>query len=161
MFQSPYFWTTTGLIIFFAILFKVGVPGMIASALDARGKKIADELAEATRLREEAQRLLAEFEAKRKAAEAEAEGIVAAAKEEAERLAKDAEAKMSDFVARRTKAAEVKIAQAEAQAAADVRSAAAEAAAKAAEQILRGQMAGKAGADALAAGLAEVRTKLN
>jgi F-type H+-transporting ATPase subunit b len=44
---------------------------------------------------------------------------------------------------------------------AEVRSAAAEAAVKAAEQVLKGQMAGKAGADLLAASLGEVKSRLN
>ena len=44
---------------------------------------------------------------------------------------------MEEFVARRTKMAETKIAQAEAQAVADVRAAAADAAVAAAEKILR------------------------
>jgi F-type H+-transporting ATPase subunit b len=68
---------------------------------------------------------------------------------------------MTDFVARRTKTAEAKIAQAEAQAAAEVRSAAADAAAKAAETLLRAQMAGNAGAGQLAKSLAEVKAKMN
>ena len=49
---------------------------------------------------------------------------------------------MNDFIARRTKQAEAKIAFAEAQAAADVRAAAADHAAKAAETVLRDQMQG-------------------
>jgi F-type H+-transporting ATPase subunit b len=161
MLSNTYLWSAVGLVIFFAILVKFGVHTMILSALDARGEKIAAELAEARRLREDAQRLLAEYEAKRKAAEAEADAIVAAARDEADRLAKDAELKMTDFIARRTRTAELKIAQAEAQAFAEVRAAAADAAAKAAEQLLRGQMTGKAGADMLAKGLGDIKAKLN
>lgn len=161
MLANTYLWSFVGLVVFLAILWKAGVHRMVLDALDNRGRRIAEELGEAQRLREDAQRLLTEYEAKRKAAEAEAEQIVAAAKEEAERLARDAEAKMADFVARRTRTAEQKIAQAEAQATAEVRSAAAEAAVKAAEQVLRGQMSGKTGADLLAAGLGEVKTRLN
>ena len=48
----------------------------------------------------------------------------------------EAKSKMEEFVARRNKMAETKIAQAEAQAVADVRAAAAEAAVGAAEKIL-------------------------
>lgn len=161
MLANTYLWSAVGLLIFFAILAKFNVHTMILKALDSRGEKIAAELAEARKLREDAQKLLTEYEVKRKAAEAEAEAIIAAAKDEADRLAKDAEAKMADFIARRTKTAELKIAQAEAQASADVRAAAADAAAKAAEQILRGQMVGKAGADLLAKSLGDVKAKLN
>lgn len=161
MLANTYLWSTVGLIIFFAILVKFGVHTMILNALDSRGEKIAAELAEAKKLREDAQKLLAEYEAKHKAAEAEADAIIAAARQEADRLAKDAEIKMSDFIARRTKTAELKIAQAEAQASADVRTAAADAATRAAEQVLRGQMTGKAGAELLAKSLGDVKAKLN
>ena len=118
------FWVGVALVIFLAILVKFGVPGAIVKALDARGEKVAQELAEARRLRQEAEKLLAEYDAKRKAAEAEAAEIVSSANDEAKRLAAEAEAKLADFVARRTKAAEEKIAQAESQAEAEVRAAA-------------------------------------
>lgn len=109
---------------FLAVLVKFGVPAKIVAALDLRGEKVAQELAEARRLRVEAEKLLAEYESKRKAAEAEAAGLIAAAKEEADRLSAEAAAKLEDFVARRTKSAQEKIAQAEVQAEAEVRAAA-------------------------------------
>lgn len=154
-------WVGVAFVIFIAILAYFGVPKAIVSALDARGEKVAQELAEARRLRLEAEKLLAEYEAKRKAAETEATSIVAAANEEAKRLAAEAEAKLNDFVARRTKSAEEKIALAESQAEAEVRAAAAEAATKAAELIIRSQVGGKAGDALFAAGLGEVKAKLN
>lgn len=154
-------WVGVAFVIFFAILIYFGVPKAIVAALDARGEKVAQELAEARRLRLEAEKLLAEYEAKRKAAETEAASIVAAANEEAKRLAAEAETKLNDFVARRTKSAEEKIALAESQAEAEVRAAAAEAATKAAELIIRSQVGGKAGDTLFAAGLNEVKAKLN
>ena len=86
---------------------------------------------------------------------------MAGAKAEAERLAVEAKAKMEDFVARRTKMAENKIAQAEAQALADVRSAAAEAAVAAAETILTRTVKGKVADDLIAKGIDDVKRKLN
>ena len=155
------FWVGVAFFIFIGILAYFGVPKAIVSALDSRGEKVAQELAEARRLRLEAEKLLAEYEAKRKAAETEAASIIAAAGEEAKRLAAEAEAKLNDFVVRRTKSAEEKIAQAESQAEAEVRAAAAEAATKAAEIIIRAQVDGKAGDALFAAGLDEVKAKLN
>lgn len=155
------FWVAVSLVIFLAILAYFGVPKAIVAGLDSRGEKVAKELAEARRLRVEAEKLLAEYEAKRKAAESEATGIVAAANEEAKRLAEEAEAKLNDFVARRTKSAEDKIALAESQAEAEVRAAAAEAATRAAEVIIRAQVGGKTGDALFAAGLGEVKAKLN
>lgn len=155
------FWVGVSFFIFLGILTYFGVPKAIVAALDGRGEKVAQELAEARRLRMEAEKLLAEYEAKRKAAETEAASIIAAAGEEAQRLAAEAEAKLNDFVTRRTKSAQEKIAQAESQAEADVRAAAAEAATKAAEIIIRAQVGGKAGDALFAAGLDEVKAKLN
>lgn len=155
------FWVGVSFFIFLGILTYFGVPKAIIAALDGRGEKVAQELAEARRLRMEAEKLLAEYEAKRKAAETEAASIIAAAGEEAQRLAAEAEAKLNDFVTRRTKSAQEKIAQAESQAEADVRAAAAEAATKAAEIIIRAQVGGKAGDALFAAGLDEVKAKLN
>jgi F-type H+-transporting ATPase subunit b len=155
------FWVGVAFFIFIGILAYFGVPKAIVTALDARGEKVAQELAEARRLRVEAEKLLAEYEAKRKAAETEAAEIIASANEEAKRLAAEAEAKLNDFVTRRTKSAEDKIALAESQAEAEVRAAAAEAATKAAEVIIRAQVGGKTGETLFAAGLSEVKAKLN
>ena len=68
---------------------------------------------------------------------------------------------MEEFVARRTKMAETKIAQAEAQAVADVRAAAAEAAVSAAEKILTDTVKGKVADDLIARGIGDVKAKLN
>jgi F-type H+-transporting ATPase subunit b len=68
---------------------------------------------------------------------------------------------MEDFVARRTKTAENKIAQAETQALADVRAAAADAAIAAASTILSQSVKGEVADDLLAKGIQDVRAKLN
>jgi F-type H+-transporting ATPase subunit b len=161
MFAAAEFWVGVAFVIFWAILIYYGVPRSVLGSLDKRAKRIADELAEAGRLRAEAEKLLKEFEAKRAAAEREAAEIVSNAKDEAERLARETQEKMADFVRRRTAAAETKIAQAEAQAAAEVRAAAVEAAVKASERVLRGELAGPAAEALVAKSLGDVRTKLN
>jgi F-type H+-transporting ATPase subunit b len=160
MFASAEFWVGVAFVIFWGILFYYGVPKKALSALDSRGKRITNELAEARRLREDAEKLLKEFEAKRAAAEREAAEIVSIAREEAERLGREAETKLKDFVARRTASAEAKIAQAEAQATADVRAAAADAAVRASERILRDQLAGPSGAALVTKSLDDIRGKL-
>ncbi len=68
---------------------------------------------------------------------------------------------MEEFVARRTKMAETKIAQAEAQALADVRAAAAEAAVAAAEKILTQTVKGSVADDLIDKGIADLKSKLN
>ena len=68
---------------------------------------------------------------------------------------------MEDFVARRTKTAENKIALAETQAIADVRAAAAEAAVSAASSIPAQSVKGPVADDLIAKGIQDVRSKLN
>jgi F-type H+-transporting ATPase subunit b len=161
IFSDAEFWVAVAFVCFIALVAKIGGFKGLGAALDKRGERIAAELGEAKRLREDAQALLASYEKRRREAEAEAEGIIAQAKSEAERLAKEAEIKLADFVARRQKAAEQKISLAEAEATREVRSAAAEAAIQASEAILRARSAGKAGASLLTKSLGEVKSKLN
>ncbi len=154
-------WVALAFLLFVAGLGYIGVHRMIAKALDERAARIKAELDEARKLRDDAAQLLADYQRKREQAEHEAQDIVAGAKAEAERLAVEAKAKVEEFVARRTKMAEVKIAQAEAQAAADVRSAAAEAAVAAAEKILAQQAKGPLAGELIAKGIDDIRRKLN
>ena len=151
------FWVGAAFFIFLGLLAYLGVHKKLVAGIDARGEKIAAQLGEAERLRNEAAALLKTYEAKRVQAEKDAAEIVAAAKEEAKRLEADAKVKLEDFVKRRTAQAEMKIGQAEAQATAEVRGAAVELATKAAASILGAAK----GDDAFTAGLAEVKAKLN
>jgi F-type H+-transporting ATPase subunit b len=160
MFQSAEFWVGVAFVIFWGLMFYLGVPGKVFNQLDSRGKRISDELAEAKRLRQDAERLLKEYEAKHAAAEREAADIVSSARDEAERLARDAQEKMTDFITRRTASAEAKIAQAEAQASAEVRAAAVDAAIRASERVLRDEITGPTAASLVTASLNDVRTKL-
>jgi F-type H+-transporting ATPase subunit b len=148
-------------VIFIGVLVYFGVHTMVLKALDERSARIKADLDDARRLRDEAQALLAEYQRKRGEAEHEAAGIIAGAKAEAERLAAEAKVKSEEFLARRTKLAEVKIAQAEAQALADVRNAAAEAAVAAAERILIDTVKGPLAEDLIGKGIAEAKAKLN
>ena len=161
MFAEPEFWVAVAFVIFVGILVYVGVPKMLLGALDDRARRVQAELDEARRLKEEAQKLLAEYKAKQRQADEEAVAIIEGAKAEAERIAAESKTKMEEFVARRTKMAETKIAQAEAQAIADVRAAAAEAAVTAAEKILTESVKGKVADDLLARGIGDVKAKLN
>ena len=154
-------WVALGFFCFLALLVYLGVHRKVFDSLDARRARIKSELDDARRLREEAQALLADFERKGRDAEKEAEAIIASAKVEAERLATEAKARIEDFVARRTKMAEQKIVQAEAQALADVKSAAADAAVAAAERILSVSAKGKVAEDLLTRGIEDVKSKFN
>src|ERR1700691_3257397 len=160
MFEAENF-VALGFVIFLGLLVYLGAHRRVIDGIDSRQARIKAELDEAVRLRQEAQAVLAEFERKGREAENEAASIIAGAKAEAERLATEAKARMEDFVVRRTKMAEAKIAQAEAQALADVRAAAADTAVAAAEKILSAAAKGKVAEDLLAQGIEGVRRKFN
>jgi F-type H+-transporting ATPase subunit b len=161
MISQPEFWVAIAFVILIGIFIYVGVPSVVTKALDHRADRIKEELDDARRLKDEAAALVADYRARRASAEREAQDIVAAAKSEAERIATEAKAKLEDFVARRTKSAESKIALAEAQALADVRAAAADAAVAAASQIMTRSVTGSVADGLLAKGIQDVREKLN
>ncbi len=161
MLMQPETWVAVSFILFLGILGYVGVHRMVIDALDKRAARIRAELDEARQLKDEAKKLLAEYRNKKGEAQREADAIVAGAKAEAERMAAEADAKLQEFIARRTRMAENKIAQAEAQALADVRSAAAEAAVSAAEKVLAQAATGKVAQSLIAQGIEDVKKKLN
>ena len=155
------FWVAISFLILMGVFGYFGIHRTVLKALDSRGDRIKADLDDARRLKDEAQRLLVEYRARRETAVREADEIVANARAEAERIATEAKAKMDDFVARRTKSAESKIAMAEAQAMADVRAAAADAAVAAAAMVMSQSVKGSIADDLIAKGIADVRAKLN
>jgi F-type H+-transporting ATPase subunit b len=161
MLSDPEFWVAVAFVILIGVFIYYGIHRTVLKSLDHRSDRIRAELDDARRLKDEAAKLLAEYQARRASAEREARDIVEGAKAEAERIASEAKTKMEDFVARRTKTAESKIALAEAQAIADVRSAAADAAVAAATSIMSQSVKGQIADDLMSKGIAEVRAKLN
>ena len=154
------FYAFVALVIFVGLTLYFGIPKIVGKMLDGQIKKIADDIAEAKKLREEAAALLVEYEQKRAAAESEAAGIIAAAKEEATRLTAEAQASLADLVTRRTKSVEDKIAQAEAQAIAEVRARSADVAIEAARLVLTDEMS-KKGGTVVDKAIADVANRLN
>lgn len=161
MFASDTFWALVGLIIFLVIVVIAGAPKKIMSALDARSARIRAELDEARKNREEAQALLAEYQRKRRDAEAEAEHIIEDARKEARRLTDEAGEKLRDMVERRTKTAETKIAQAEAQAIAEVRGRATDLAVAAAGTLLKEKVTGDQANQMVDKSIETVKARLN
>src|SRR5450631_3197421 len=155
------FWVAVAFVVFLGGLTYLGVHEMLVKFIDQRRDRIKAELDEALRLKEEAQALLTQYQRKQREAEQEAAAIIAGATAEAERMMAEAKAKMEEFIARRGKMAETKIAQAEAQAVADVRAAAAEAAVSAAEKILTQIVKGEVADRLVVKGIEDVKTKLN
>lgn len=159
--EDPTFWVAVGTALFVILVIYLGVPGQVAKMLDERAAGIRAELEEAKRLRAEAEALLAEYKKKTQNASQEAQAIIDAAKASAERLATDSRAQLQVQIERRTKMAEQKIAQAEAEAIADVRAAATSVAATAAAAVI-GKSITEAKGDALIDNsIRDLRTKLH
>lgn len=155
------FWALVGLIIFLAILAYLKVPAALGKSLDERADRIRKELEEARTLREEAQQLLAEYHRKRKEAEKEASDIVASAEREAKALLEDAKRSTEEYVTRRNKLAEQKIATAETDAINAVRASAVDLAVAAAGRIVADKVDTKVAGNLFKDALTQVKTNLN
>ncbi len=135
-----------GFVIFVGILVYFKVPAMITGMLDKRAEEIRADLAEARRLREEAQELRAAFERKKTEVKEQAERIVTKAKADAEFAAQQARADLEVSIKRRLKGAEDQIASAEAAALREVRNRAVQVAVATSAELIAANM-GKADAN--------------
>jgi len=160
-FSTPEFWVAVSFFGFLALLVYFKAPGLIASALDKRADGIRVELEEAQKLREEAQAMLADYQRKQRDAEQEADAIISQAKDEAERLAVETREKLAESIERRTKIAEDKIAQAEAQALKDVRAAATDLAVSAAENLIVSELKKADASKLIDTNIKELKKRLN
>ena len=148
-------------LLFVAVLVYLKVPGLLGRKLDERAAGIKAELDEARALREEAQSLLASYERKQKDVRAQAERIVAHAKEEASLAAAQAKEDLKASITRRLKAAEDQIASAEANAVREVRDTAVTIAIAAARDVIAKQMTAADGNKLIDAAIGEVEAKLH
>ena len=158
---EPEFWVAVSFFIFVAVVLYLGVHKKIASALDARAATIAKELDDAKRLREEAEKLLADYRKKQGEAAKEAQGIIDLASKEAEILAAETRRSMKEHFERRMKLAEDKIARAEAEALSEVRAAAAEAAVAAAQMVIAEKLTPAEADKLVKQGIDALKGKLN
>jgi F-type H+-transporting ATPase subunit b len=158
--RDPETWVLVAFILFIALAGRA-ILRAATKALDDRGARIKADLDEARRLREEAEALLASYQAKQRAAVEETNQIIARAHEEAKLLKQEAAANLEATLRRRERMALDKIAQAEGQAIAEVRSAAVDLAIAAATRILRQQMSGPKAASLINQSIADLHKKLH
>src|SRR5205823_2545295 len=136
---DPEFWVLIAVVIFVIAVWKPAGRA-IGGLLDARANRIAGELDEARRLRDEAEALLAEYQKKQREAEGEAQAIVAHARDEAELVATQSARDLEQALERRTRLAEERIAQAEAKAVDEIRATAVDVAIAAAREVIAGEL---------------------
>jgi F-type H+-transporting ATPase subunit b len=127
-------------LVFIGILIYFKVPSILSGLLDKRAETIRAELAEARSLREEAQALLATYERKQKEVQAQADRIVATAKDEATRAAAEAKDDIKASVQRRIATAKEQILSAQNAAMREVRDRAVTVAIAAAQDVIASQM---------------------
>ncbi len=161
MLATPELWVLVSFTLFVALLVYYNIPTKIVKALDDRADRIRSELAEARRLREEAEAILADYQRKRTEAEREAEDIVATARNEAQFYAEEQRKALAETLQRRVKLAEEKIARAEEQAIQDIRARSVDVAIAAAETLIANKLKGKSAESLVEKSVREISTKLN
>ena len=148
-------------VVFIGVLIYAKVPGKITGLLDARAVQIRADLDEARALREEAQTILASYERKHKEVQAQADRIVAQAKDGAMTAAEEAKADLKAAIARRLAAAEDQIASAEAGAVREVRERAVTVAVAAAAELLAKQMTAESAGILIEDAIAQVDARMH
>ena len=161
IFSNPEFWVGVGFALVIVLFIYLKVPGLVGRMLDARAAAIAKELDDARKLREEAEKVLADYRRKVSNVQSEVDAILAEARAEAARLTSESRTQLQAQIERRAKAAEEKIALAEAQAVAELRALAADTAVSAAEKLILARLDDKRAADLVKRSLAELPSKLN
>jgi F-type H+-transporting ATPase subunit b len=136
--RDPEIWIAVSFVAFLLLAAKP-IYRAIAKSLDERAERIRADLAEAERLRREAEALLADYQARQRASADEAAAILARARDEAETLKKEATRNLAALLQRRERMALDKIAQAEVEAKAAVKARAVDLAVAAAQRILEQQ----------------------
>lgn len=157
--QDTHSWVLFSALLFVAVIWKVGRRPLL-NALDARTAKIRADLEEAERLKNEAQKLLADYQQKHKDAVTTAQKIIENAQESVALMQRDAEAKLKENLERREELLLERIARAEKAAVQELRHQAADIAAKAAESLLADAM-GKTGAKLVDDAISELPSSVN
>ena len=134
-FANPRNWVLIAFVLFF-LAFGRKLWAALAQMLDDRAAKVRTELEEAARLRQEAEAMLRDAEARRAEALREAQALIDGAKTEAGRLAAAAAADAEASARRREQMALDRIAAAEKAAVDEVRLTAVEVATVAARQVI-------------------------
>ncbi len=160
MFTNPEFWIAVSFVIALVILVKLA-GGSFIGALDAHSARIAAQLEEARKLREEAEALLAEQQRKQRDAIIEARDIIAHAHSEAERISGEAAAELDRSLRQRELHARETIALSEAKAVTEVRGVVVDIAIEAARRALTGHLDQHRGAALIDRAIADVERQLS
>lgn len=153
--QEPVFWVAVA---FFALVILAWRPmaKFLSTSLDGRAQKISDELAQAVRLREEAQATLQAYQQKQQEIAAEAKTILDNALAESARMQEEASKQLEKAIETRLSLANERIAQEENKAIKEVQLQIIELATTAARTVLTSSMQEQANDNLLNAALADI-----
>jgi F-type H+-transporting ATPase subunit b len=156
---DPEFWVLLAVVAFAIVVWKPARRAVVGT-LDERATRIRGELEEARKLRDEAEQLLADYRQKEREAAADAQAIIAHARDEAERIAAQSARDLQQSLERRQRLAEERIAQAEAKALDEIRAAAVDVAIAAAREVIVSELDERRGAAMLDAAIAALPQRL-
>jgi len=159
LFADPEFWVLLAVVVFAIVVWKPARRAVVGT-LDERAMRIRGELEEARKLRDEAEQLLADYRQKEREAAADAQAIIAHARDEAERIAAQSARDLQQSLERRQRLAEERIAQAEAKALDEIRTAAVDVAIAAAREVIVSELDERRGAAMLDAAIAALPQRL-
>ena len=159
LFADPEFWVLLAVVVFVIVVWRPARRAVVG-ALDERATRIRGELEEARKLRDEAEQLLADYRQKEREAAADAQAIIAHARDEAARIATQSTRDLQQSLERRQRLAEERIAQAEAKALDEIRAAAVDVAIAAAREVIVSELDERRGVAMLDAAIAALPQRL-
>lgn len=160
LFANTYTWVALAFVILVGLLYKK-VARALTVMLDERSAQIAEELETASRLRKEAEEVLALYKQKQAQYSKEAEAILRKAREDADVLAAHADRELKAALDARMQHALEKIAQEEERAIADVRAHIVDISLAAAKEVVAQQISKTSQADLLKSAIADIDRKIH
>lgn len=158
--HNPETWLIVAFVTFIAIFAKFVLP-LITKGLDKRSDDIRFQLEQASRLRAQAEALLATYEAERTAKLKEAEDILATAKRDAAALRERATADLEQSLERRSQQAVEKIERAEHEAIGFIRTQMVDVATQAVRDIVRTQLDGNTEDQSIARAISAIESQIH
>lgn len=158
--HNPDTWLIVSFLTFIALFMKFVFP-LIAGGLDKRADTIRFQLEQASRLRAQAEALLASYEAERVAKLKEADEIIASAKRDAEALRTRANADLKQSLERRSQQAVEKISRAEQEAVSFIRTQMVDMATQAVRDIVRTQLDGAAEDQSISRAISAIESQIH
>lgn len=128
-------WLAITFIALYLVIWRIALP-RIAEVLEARQRKLDDDLKKASALKDEAETILAEYEKMRAGAQASAHEVLQKAQDDMKAEAERQHGEMADRLAKQTEEAEASIAEAKSAALASLEGTVTEVVAAATEKLI-------------------------